>query len=111
MVTIALALGVVVANSDVKTWTLKNKERFSAELVSYDEGADQVHLKIKEKEDRYFKLNEFSAVDKAWIVEWLEFEELLTESLDSVGGNFEHFLTPGQYPTNLYVYYPSVAIH
>ena len=107
----SLALNLAFSNSDVKVWRMANKEKFSAELVNYNEEIDQVHLKVGEKVDRYFKLEEFSAVDKAWIIEWLELEELLNNKLVGLGGVFEHIRTEGNYPTDLYIYYPSSYNH
>jgi len=84
-------------------------EEFQAELVSYDESRNEVVLKFNDVEDHQYTFEDFSMIDQAWLVEWIEFEEQLKLQLEEIGGDFEHLITSGSYPTELFVYYPSAA--
>jgi len=96
------------ANTDVRNWTVKGQQ-IKAELVDYEPGSGQVILRLKNEEENGFQFKDFSTIDKAWLVEWIEFEERLLAELEKVGGAFKHITTTGKYPTDLFVYYPSSA--
>jgi predicted esterase len=95
------------ANSDTRRWTLDPDEQFTAELVAYDEATGKVHLKFHDTEDKYYDFDRFSAVDRAWLLEYVEIGRELDALIDDLGGKVEHIVTQGEYPTELFVYYPS----
>ncbi len=97
----------VFGNSDVRVWKNLKGETIRAELVSYDATSGEVILKFSDKDDRTFHFDDFSITDKAWLVEWLEFERELSDEIAKLGGKVEHIVTPGVYPTDLFLYYPS----
>ncbi len=98
------------ANTDLRRWELADGEKLYAELVSYDPESGVVHLKLDEKEDKKFQFDDFGTIDKAWLVEWSEFEQRLASQIKDMGGRFEHITTTGNHPTDLFVYYPSAAL-
>lgn len=97
------------SNSDTRDWTLSSGKSFRAELISYDSTTEQVTLKFNDEENRNYRFQDFGVIDQAWLVEWVEFEEQLHLQIEEMSGTFEHIVTTGAYPTDLYVYYPSSA--
>ena len=102
-----LLTGAAWGNSDVRSWKNLKGETVRAELVSYDATSGEVILKFSDKEDRKYHFDDFSITDKAWLVEWLEFERELSDEISKLGGKVEHVVTTGVYPTDLFLYYPS----
>jgi len=106
----AAFLGGALANTNVRTWTLENGSTIHAELVAYDEEADRVHLRINEKDDSFWKLGDFSPIDQAWLVEWLEIGERLTAKLAEMPGEHTHYNWSGELGIyDFYVYEPSTV--
>ena len=103
----SLLTGSAWGNSDVRSWKNLKGETVRAELVSYDATSGEVILKFSDKEDRKYHFDDFSITDKAWLVEWLEFERELSDEISKLGGKVEHVVTTGVYPTDLFLYYPS----
>lgn len=97
----------VQANTDLRQWTMADGQTIQGELVDYNPESDKVVLKLNFKEDREFSFEDFSSVDKAWLVEWVEFVDRLAERVDDLGGTFKHLTTTGEDPTDLFIYYPS----
>ncbi len=95
------------ANTDSRRWATAEGEKFFAELVSYKVETGEVVLKINDKEDVKYHFDDFGIVDKAWLVEWGEQGDLIDAQVAELGGRFEHIVTEGQYPTDLFIYYPS----
>lgn len=102
-----LAGNLAVANTDIRDWTLPSIEKIRGELVSYNPETGEVVLKLNFKEDRIYHFDDFSTLDRAWLIEWSEFEQILEDQLLESKGRFEHIVTSGNFPTDLYVYYPS----
>lgn len=104
-----VGLGGVSANTDERLWSFETGETLRAELVRYDEPAGKVTLKVKNTTDRDYDVSLFSVIDRAWLAEWLDLEDSFDAKLKTLGGRVEHRLTQGQYPTDLFIYYPSAA--
>ncbi|MFA6288100.1 MAG: hypothetical protein WC661_12015 [Opitutaceae bacterium] len=102
-----LGLARLSANTDERDWSLESGGTLHAELIRYEEATGKVTLKFNNAGNRVFDIKEFSVVDRAWLTEWLEFEESLDAKLKTLGGRVEHLVTAGVYPTDLFVYYPS----
>ena len=102
-----LGLARLSANTDERDWTLESGDTLHAELIRYDEATGKVTLKFNNADNRVFDIKQFSVVDRAWLTEWIEFEESLDAKLQTLGGRVEHLVTTGTYPTDLFVYYPS----
>lgn len=95
-----------LANSEVRSWTLTDGRKLSAELVSYNEQAGVVTLRINERDPVVFLFTMLSPSDQAWVVEWVDLGERLDAVLARVGGEFLHFVSQGAYPTGYHVYLP-----
>ena len=95
------------ANSDVRDWELVDGSTLRAELIDFDKDSGDVLLKVNDVDDLRLTVDRFSAIDQAWLKEWVEFEAELTEQVQELGGTFDHLITNGDYPTELFVYYPS----
>lgn len=106
---LSFSLCSLFGNSDTRDWTLNSDKTLHAELVSYDPETGQVLLKFNDLEDSVFRFEDFSIIDQAWLVEWVEFEAQLHLQVAEMGGQFEHLVTKGNYPTELFVYYPTSA--
>jgi len=65
-----LPLYSIFANNNLRHWNLTDGQQIHAELVEFDEATNQVYLRIKEVEDLYLKIEDFSPLDQAWLVEW-----------------------------------------
>ena len=99
------------ANTNVRTWTLEDGSSLYAELVNYDDEADRVHLRIREKEDAFRQLADFSPIDQAWLVEWLEIGERLNAKLEEIPGTYTHYNWQGELGSyDFYVYEPSSVV-
>ncbi len=104
-----LCLSTARANSDERAWLLESGESFRAELVRYDDKAGKVTLKFQNTTERDYDFALFSIIDRSWLSEWLELEDAFDATLKKLGGRVEHRITQGQYPTDLFIYYPSSA--
>lgn len=93
------------ANTDVRRWTGDGKS-FSAEVVTFDPATGKVVFKGGDGLD--FEMNEklLSLTDQAWLREWVFIEEELKQKLVKLGGETEHHVTQGEYPTDLFIYHP-----
>jgi len=106
--TFFVCLSTLFANTNVRHWNMTDGSRLYAELVAYDETANRVHLRIRELEDSYMKLEDFSVLDQAWLVEWLEVSERLAAKLDELAGRYTHYNFAGELSDyDFYVYEPS----
>lgn len=104
-----LSVVCALANSDERLWTLEDGTSFRAALVRYDEKEQRVVLRFNEREDKVYDVNLLGVMDRAWLAEWAKLTESLDEDVARLGGRFIHLATQGDYPTDLYVYYPSAA--
>lgn len=105
------ALLSLSANNNLRNWNLMDGSRIHAELVEYDEEMNQVYLRVNETDDLYLKLEDFTALDQAWLVEWTRMSGKLMEMLDKTPGEFTAYQFEGELDTHsFYVYEPSSVI-
>jgi predicted esterase len=97
--------GIASANTDMRQWT-GNDGRFSAVLVKFDLETGMAFF--KSEDGREFEMNEkqLSLTDQAWLREWTFIEDELKRKLEKLGGETEHHVTEGKYPTDLFIYHP-----
>jgi len=95
------------ANTDTRVWKLKNGEKLTAALVSYNEKTGNVMMSVNDETPIPYHFDDFSNFDRAWLIEWSEISDRLQEMRKELGGEIEHLQTTGKYPTDAYVYYPS----
>jgi len=93
-------------NTDSRNWTLATGEVFYAELVKYDITNNIAVLRINEKEEKTYKLEDFSAIDGAWLLEWSRVSADLAKLSKQMKGDFSHYQLQGKYTTDYYVYTP-----
>ncbi|OYV07179.1 MAG: hypothetical protein CFE26_02345 [Verrucomicrobiales bacterium VVV1] len=100
-----------LGNSELRQWKLASNETFEGEIVNVNEGKNTVTLRINGKGEREHPISDFSASDRAWILEWIETGEELEELVKKLGGKIEHFEGQGaQFKTGFHVYHPSGEI-
>jgi hypothetical protein len=96
------------ANNNLRHWNLIDGTRIHAELVDYDEATNQVYLRINESDDRYLKLEDFTALDQAWLIEWTRMSGELMNILDEMPGTFTAYQYNGELDNyDFYGYEPS----
>ena len=91
----------------MRKWELKNGTSILSELVSFDPKTQKVVLRTHDHKLVEYSEGDFSAIDRAWLLEWSESAKELKDLEAELGGKVEHLQTTGKYPTNLYVYHPS----
>lgn len=103
-----LTLVPLSANNNLRHWNLTDGTRIHAELVEYDEAANQIYLRVNESKDLYLTLEDFKALDQAWLMEWTRMSEKLTEMLKTMPGVFTAYQYGGELDDHeFYVYEPS----
>ena len=104
MTSVAVALG----NSDTRNWKLANGETFRAELVRYDIDKNEAVLRMRADDPEVtYSLEDFSAIDGAWLIEWAKVSHAFEEMIGDMEGEFRHFRHEGQYTSDIYAYTPS----
>ncbi len=106
---IVLAIGALscFGNSDVRDWKLTNGDKLRAELVDYFPKEKEVLLLIANDDERRLSYEEFSEVDKAWLLAWDNMSENLKELREKFGGRLESTVVAGDFETDLFCYFPS----
>lgn len=108
LATILLLTAPVFSNSEIRSWKLLNGEALSAEIEKIDEAAKTVLLRKEDTSEVSLQFSELSLLDRAWLLEWIETEEELTDKVAQLGGTLEHYQTQGATTTtDFYVYSPS----
>lgn len=97
----------VHANNYVRDWVFADGKKLRAELVGYDDQTDVVTLRVGE--EKTYSIEDFSHVDQAWLVEFEERQLLMKAKLEKLAGDWEIYVTVGDYPVELFVYWPSAA--
>ena len=94
-------------NTDNRSWQLANGKKINAELVSCDLEKKEVVLRINEKEEKVYSIEDFSLIDTAWLIQWVKVSENLEKLLKEMKGSFNHYQHHGKYISDFYVYTPS----
>lgn len=96
------------ANSEMREWKLKNGETLRAEIEKVDEENQSVLLRKEDIGEVTLTFDELSLLDRAWLLEWIETEEELTDKVKLLGGKLDHYQAKGATTvTDFYVYTPS----
>lgn len=96
------------ANSEMRDWALLDGGRFRAEIEEVNEAENHIRLRKEDGTDLLLPIDEFSTLDRAWILEWQEIAEELEDSVKKLGGRIEHFEGKGPtMTTGFNVYHPS----
>jgi len=108
----ALLLATLVtarANNNMRDWKTVSGETYRAELLEYNEATQRVTLRLENRAEIELGHEEFSTIDRAWLLEWTEFGEEMQAKLEKLGGTITRQTTTGKYPTGYSVYQPPVS--
>lgn len=95
------------ANDQMRQWTFESGDKQEAEIIAFDEATRIATL--RKQDQTIIKLDEaaFSALDRAWILQWIEQDEEARDMLARVGGTVTRGKTTGKLATDYYVYQPA----
>lgn len=93
------------ANDQMRLWTFVSGTTKTAEIVSFDEAKKVLTLRLENQEILKIDEADLSALDRAWILQWMEQDEEARALVDKLGGSFSSLQTTGNYPSNYYVYH------
>ena len=97
---------VVSANDQMRKWTLASGDKVDAEILAYDEDAKVVTLRLQNQKEIKHGEGEFSVIDRAWILQWLEKDEEDKAKLAELGGTVNEHIGMGKFLTEYAVYTP-----
>ncbi|MGJ8643662.1 MAG: hypothetical protein ACSHX9_09660 [Luteolibacter sp.] len=96
------------ANAEIRDWKLTDGSQLRGEIEGVDEAAKTVTLKNDKGEEVIIPLDELSTLDRAWVLQWIEFAEELAAAVEKFGGRIEHYDGVGETnATPFHVYHPS----
>jgi predicted peptidase len=102
-------LNTAKANDQMRDWTLASGKKQQAEILAYDEQKKLVTLRLPEQTEVQIGEQEFSSIDRAWILQWVEQDEEARAKLAKVGGSITEHFGSGKFTTKYAVYHPPVA--
>ncbi|HEX7260324.1 MAG TPA: hypothetical protein VF258_00760 [Luteolibacter sp.] len=100
-------LPLAKANSDMRDWTFAEGGPLRAELTGYDEATGELSLRKENKTILKFRRDELSTIDKAWLLQWMEYKEEMETVVRKLGGTIEKMTGTGKFTTEYSVYHPS----
>lgn len=96
------------ANQNIRGWQTADGKRFQAEIISVDESQKSVVLRRDNGVEAVFRAEEFSSIDRAWLLEWTELAEELGAMVGKLGGRMvSHEGKGARYTTPFHIYHPS----
>jgi predicted esterase len=101
-------LSIASANDQMRNWTLATGEKIQAEIVSYNEAEKKVTLRLTDEREVRYSDEELSAIDRAWVLQWVEQDEEARALLVKLGGKITTHEGVGKYKTEYAVYHPPV---
>jgi hypothetical protein len=99
----------VRANNNLRDWKTVAGETYRGELLEYNEATKRVTLRLENRAEIELGHDEFSTIDRAWLLEWTEFGEEMQAKLEKLGGTITRQTTTGKYPTGYSVYQPPLT--
>ena len=105
LVTAVIALG----SNTLREWKTNSGTTYTADLVSYDEAAKMVELRLKDDTVVRVAYDDFSVTDRAWLLEWTEFAEEMQAKLQGMGGVLSAHTGKGKFPIDYWVYQPPLT--
>ena len=109
LLALAVLLTSAAANDQMREWTLASGEKRQAEIVSFDENSMRVTLRLPDETEVVMKEAELSAIDRAWILEWVERDEEARALLARTGGTLTEHVATGRFTTEYAVFRPAGA--
>lgn len=101
-------LGFAQANDQMREWVLVSGAKKQAEILSFDEPNRLVTLRLSDQTEVKISEQEFSTIDRAWILQWVEQDEEARAMLAKVGGTVTEHAGTGRFKTEYAVYHPPV---
>ena len=102
-------LTLAKANDQMRDWTLASGNKQQAEILAYDEQKKLVTLRLPDQTELKMGEHEFSTVDRAWILQWVEQDEEARAMLVKIGGTVTEHTGTGKFTTDYAVYHPPAA--
>lgn len=102
-------LPLAKANDQMRDWTLASGKKQQAEILAYDEPKKLVTLRLPDQTEVRINEQEFSTIDRAWILQWVEQDEEARALLAKIGGTVTEHAGTGKFKTDYAVYHPPVA--
>ena len=99
---------LVTANDQMRAWTFASGLQTQAEITGFDEATREVTLRTPEGKTITLDESEFAAIDKAWILQWIEQDEEARAQLARIGGTVTRYTTTGEFATTYTLYQPPV---
>jgi predicted peptidase len=96
------------ANDQMRDWTLASGKKQQAEILAYDEPKKLVTLRLPDQTEIRLEEHEFSTIDRAWILQWVEQDEEARALLAKIGGTVTEHAGTGKFTTDYAVYHPPV---
>lgn len=93
----------------MRDWTLATGKKQQAEILSYDETKKLVTLRLPDQSEVRMSEQEFSTIDRAWILQWVEQDEEARAMLAKIGGKVTEHTGTGKFTTGYAVYHPPAA--
>ncbi len=97
------------ASNTMREWKKNDGTIYTADLVSYDEAGKMVELRLKDDTVIRVAYDDFSVIDRAWLLEWTEFAEEMEAKLKEMGGVVTRHTGKGKFPIDYWVYQPPLA--
>ena len=94
----------------MRDWTLASGEKRQAEILSYDEAEKSVTLRLPDKSEIRINEQDFSVIDRAWILEWVEKDEENRALLEKIGGTVTEYSWTGNVKIDYAVYQPASTV-
>ena len=109
---LAAALSFLVnparANDQMRDWTLASGQKQQAEIIAYDETQKIATLRLPDHSEVKFSSEELTAIDRAWILQWIEQDEEARDLLSKIGGTVTEHTIPGKVVVSYAVDHPPV---
>ena len=105
-----LQLAVVRANDQMRDWTRVSGAKQQAEILSFDEARKSVTLRLADESEIQVPELEFSSIDRAWILQWVEQDEEARKMLAKLGGTVTEHVASGKFTTDYAVYQPPAVV-
>lgn len=100
-------LPLAKANSDMRDWTFAEGSPLRAELTEYNEKTGEILLRKEDKTVLKYQRDELSTVDKAWLLQWVEYKEEMEATVKKLGGTIVKHVGTGNFTTEYSVYHPA----
>lgn len=100
---------IALGSNTMREWKTNSGTIYTADLVSYDEASKVVELRLKNDSVIRVAYDDFSVIDRAWLLEWTEFAEEMEAKLKEMGGVLTRHTGKGKFAIDYWVYQPPLA--